>query len=94
MPVVAVTPDLGEDIARSKMCRRVPMYKDPVVYNYELASLIYEQTKLTSKTTTLTPEEEQLFQLLDNRIEQLLGGSTSNRRAQWRTPIVRWTYLN
>jgi len=73
------------------------MYDDYLVDEWELASVIYEQSRLTSKVTSLTPEEKRLFRVLDTRIEQLLNGSGNgyvNRREQWRTPIVRWIYLN
>jgi hypothetical protein len=73
------------------------MHDDYLVDEWELASVIYEQSRLTSKVTSLTPEETTLFRILDTRIEQLLNGSINghvNRREQWRTPIVRWIYLN
>jgi hypothetical protein len=73
------------------------MYDDCLVHNWELASVIYEQSRLASKATILTPQEKRLFQVLDTRMEQLLSGSINgplNRREQWRTPIVSWIYLN
>ncbi len=74
------------------------MYDDFLVHNWELASLIYEQSKLTSKATALTPDEERLFRVRGKRIEQLLKSITSGRPAdgkeRWRTPPVIWMYLN
>jgi hypothetical protein len=75
---------------------RMPMYNDFVLHNWELASLIYEQSALTSKTTALTPEEKELFRVRDQRIQQLLDSirSGSANRGQWCTPTGRWIYLN
>jgi hypothetical protein len=74
------------------------MYDDFVAHNWELASLIYEQSRLTSKATALTPEEKQLFRMRDERINRLLtsmvNGRPVNRPQQWLTPPVNWIYLN
>jgi len=72
------------------------MYED-FVHHWELAKLIYEQSKLTSKATALTTEEKQLSRERDTRIDQLLQGFISwsvTRQEKWHTPTVRWIYLN
>jgi hypothetical protein len=48
------------------------MLNDASDHDWELAMLVYEQSRLVSKKGTLTPEEENLYRMQARRIEQLL----------------------
>jgi hypothetical protein len=67
-----------------------------VIHNWELESLIYEQSTLIGKATALTAEEKQLFRMRGERIEQLLNSMVCSANQQQQLPAhsVSWSYLN
>jgi hypothetical protein len=74
------------------------MYDDFFVCNWELESLLYEQSMLSRKLTALTPDEKQLFLMRSEKIGQLLHnmviGKLANRAKRWLIPPANSAYLN
>jgi hypothetical protein len=74
------------------------MCDDVFTHDWELASLICEQSALIGKGTGLNPEEKLLFRVRRERIEQLLNGMicdcSANRQQKLPAPSARWIYLN
>jgi hypothetical protein len=74
------------------------MYDDFFVCNWELESLLYEQSMLARKLTALTPDEKQLFLMRSEKIDQLLNnmviGKLANRSRRWLIPPANSAYLN